>query len=619
MDISQSILSDITVWSKYAKHIPEINRRETWQEICERNASMHIRKFPNLKDEIQAVFKKFVIPKKVLPSMRSMQFGGRPIELSSNRIFNCSYAPASHPDTFSEVMFLLLGGTGVGYSVQRHHVAQLPIVQGVKDKSRRFLVGDSIEGWADAVKIIVEAYFYGKSDPVLDYRDIRPKGARLVTSGGKAPGPDPLRICIEQLRSYLHGAKGRKLTTVEVHDMMCHIADAVLSGGIRRAAMIALFSKDDMDMMSCKTGSWWETEPQRGRANNSVVLHRSETTEDEFDDIWERVQLSDAGEPGIFWTNDYELGTNPCAEISLNAHQFCNVTEMNVSDIKDQTDLNERAEAAAFIGTLQASYTDFHYLRPEWKEQTEKEALIGVGMTGIASGAVANLNLAESAAIVVAENIRVAKLIGINPAARATTVKPAGTTSLVLGCSSGIHAWHSEYYIRRMRVGKNESLYTYMTQNFPTLVEDCKMKPHLEAVMSFPQKAPDGSVVRTEKAMSLLDRVKKFNNEWIKAGHISGSNYHNVSCTVSLKNSEWFKVGRWMWKNKESYTGISVLPYSDHSYVQPPFEDCSKEKYEEMMSHLHAIDLSQIVEYEDNTTGKDEAACAGGQCLVTSL
>lgn len=616
MDITQQILSDITIFQKYSKFIPEINRRETWDELCERNMAMHIRKYPQLKDDIKSIYKTFVHTKKVLPSMRSLQFGGTPIDLANNRIYNCAYMAVNDIAVFSEMMLLLLGGTGGGFSVQTHHVKQLPVIQGPTDKKRRFLVGDSIEGWADTVKVLIKAYVYGKADPEFDYRDIRPKGSRLITSGGKAPGPDPLRICVDRLRSILNNAIGRQLTSLECHDMMCFIADAVLSGGIRRAALISLFSKTDMDMLSCKSGPWWELNPQRGRANNSVVLHRESTTEDEFYDIWERVQLSGAGEPGVFWTNDYELGTNPCCEISLNNMQFCNLTEVNVSDVVDQEDLNNRVKAGAFLGTLQAGYTDFHYLRPGWKEITEKEALIGVGMTGIGSGAVLGLNLKEAAHIVKEENARIAGVIGINSAARTTTIKPSGTSSLTVGSSSGIHAWHNDYYVRRMRVGKNEPLYHYMKEHIPGLIEDCKFKPHLEAVMSFPQKAPDGAILRTESFMDLLERVKKFNIEWVHEGHRDGKNFHNVSCTISLKDSHWLRCGRWMWKNRNSYTGISVLPHDGGTYVQAPFEDITKEQFEEMLPLLHDIDLTKVIEENDNTDHKLAPACAGGACEV---
>jgi ribonucleoside-diphosphate reductase alpha chain len=577
--------------------------------------AMHIRKYPMMKQEIKDAYK-YVYNRQVLPSMRSLQFGGRPIELSNNRMFNCAYSPANHPAIFSETMFNLLGGSGVGFSVQARHVNQIPSIVGTSDKQRRFLVGDSIEGWADAVKVLIKAYTLGKSDPQFDFRDIRHKGARLVTSGGKAPGPDPLRICLDKLRSVLNNAVGRKLTPIEVHDMICHIADAVLSGGIRRAALISLFDKDDLDMLSAKAGDWWELNPQRGRANNSVVLHREHTTKEEWDAIWQKVEDSGSGEPGVFWTNDYDMGSNPCCEIALNPNQYCNLVEVNVSDVETQDELNARVKAATLIGTLQAGYTDFHYLRNAWKEQTEKEALLGVSMTGIGSGKVTKLNIQEAAELTKEENKRVADIIGINASARITTVKPAGTTSLVVGSSSGIHAWHNDYYIRRMRVGKNEPLYAYMVANVPELIEDCKFKPHLEAVMSFPQKAPEGSMLRTESYQDLLERVRRWNLEWICSGHNYGNNKHNVSCTISLKPEEFKECGEWMWENREDYTGISVLPYNNGSYVQAPFTDCTKEEFEEMYNHLVAIDLTQVVEHDDNTELKEQAACAGGACTV---
>ena len=615
MDISQKVLSDITIFNKYAKYVPEAKRRETWEELVERNMVMHLRKYPSMKQEIKNAYS-FVFNRQVLPSMRSLQFGGTPIELSNNRMFNCAFSAVDHPAVFSETMFNLLGGSGVGFSVQSRHVQKLPTIIGPSNKQRRFLVGDSIEGWADAVKVLIKSYTLGKSDPIFDFRDIRPKGARLITSGGKAPGPDPLRICLDKLRSVLNDSIGRKLRPIEVHDMVCHIADAVLSGGIRRAALISLFDKDDLDMLAAKSGAWWELNPQRGRANNSVVLKRDEITEGEWYDIWKKVELSGAGEPGIFWTNDYDIGTNPCAEISLNSNQYCNLVEVNVSDVYTQEELNNRVKAATLIGTLQAGYTDFHYLRSVWKDTTEREALLGVSMTGIASGGVLKLDLEEAARETVAENKRIANLIGINSSARITTVKPAGTTSLVLGSSSGIHAWHNDYYIRRMRVGKNEPLYTYMVEKFPSLIEDCVHKPHLEAVMSFPQKAPEGAILRTESFMDILERVKRFNLEWVNGGHVSGNNKHNVSCTISLKDDEWEACGKWMWENKEHYTGISVLPYNGGTYQQAPFEDCTKEKFDEMFEHLKAIDLTQVKEEEDNTEAKDNLACQGGACEV---
>ena len=617
MDISQSILSDITVYMKYAKYTPELERRELWNELVDRNKKMHLKKFPQLQEEIEKAYG-FVYAKQALPSMRSMQFAGKPIEISPNRVYNCAYLPIDDWRAFGEIMFLLLGGTGVGYSVQKHHVEQLPEIRKPDPKkNRRFLIGDSIEGWADAVKVLVRAYFEGGSTPNFDFSDIRPKGATLVTSGGKAPGPQPLKECLLKVQGILDSKQDReKLSPIEVHDIVCHIADAVLAGGIRRAALISLFSADDQSMIGAKSGNWWETNPQRGRANNSAVLLRNKITEEFFFELWDKIKASGAGEPGIYFNNDKDWGTNPCCEIALRPFQFCNLCEVNVSDVVDQDDLNARVKAATFIGTLQASYTSFHYLRPVWQRTTEKEALIGVGMTGIGSGAAQKLDLKEAAKIVKEENERVAKLLGINTAARCTTIKPSGTSSLTLGTSSGIHAWHNDYYIRRIRVGKNEAIYTYLSINHLELVEDEYFRPHDTAVISVPQKAPQGSILRYESALDLLNRVKFFYQNWIKPGHRSGQNTHNISATISIKDDQWEEVGKWMWENRKFYNGLSVLPYADHTYKQAPFEDCTEEKYEEMLQHLHSVDLSKIVELVDNTDLKGEAACAGGACEI---
>jgi ribonucleoside-diphosphate reductase alpha chain len=620
MELASEILSNITVHMKYAKYLPEENRRETWEELVDRNKAMHIKTYPQLAAQINEVYK-LVYDKKVLPSMRSLQFGGKPIEISPNRVYNCAYLPVDHIDSFHEVMFLLLGGTGVGYSVQNHHVSKLPPINKPYEKRRRrFLIGDSIEGWADAIKVLMKSYMGDRRSSRIsfDYSDIRPKGAQLVTSGGKAPGPQPLKECLVKLKGILQSKEdGDQLTTVEVHDIVCHIADAVLAGGIRRAALISLFSADDHEMISCKSGDWWETNPQRGRANNSACLMRHKITKDYFMNLWERVEKSGAGEPGIYFNNDKDWGTNPCCEIALRPYQFCNLCEVNVSDLESQEDLNNRVKAAAFIGTLQAGYTDFHYLREVWQETTEKDALIGVSMTGIGSGTVLGYDMEKAAQVVKRENTRVAKLIGINKAARCTTVKPAGTTSLALGTSSGIHAWHNDYYVRRIRVGKNEAIYNYLSTYHPELIEDEYFRPHDTAVISIPQKAPEGAILRTESSFDLLERVKKIASEWVKPGHRKGSNTHNVSATISLKPEEWEPAGEWMWDNREHYNGLSVLPYDGGTYTQAPFEDIKKSQYETMMESLNQVDLSKIVETTDETDLSGELACAGGACEIT--
>ena len=616
MNIEQNILSDVTVYLKYAKYVPEKNRRETWEELVTRNKTMHLDKFPNLTEEIEAAYK-YVYEKKVLPSMRSMQFAGKPISINNARIFNCSYLPIDDHRAFSEIMFLLLSGCGVGYSVQTHHVEQLPEIRKPL-KWKRYLVGDSIEGWADAVRMLTKAYFgYTSTGPIFDFRDVRPKGASLITVGGKAPGPEPLKLALVHMQAILDRKQdGKKLTTVECHDIICHLADAVLSGGIRRAALIALFNLHDDNMLTCKFGNWWEDNPQRGRANNSAVLLRNKIDKDTFMGLWKKIEASNSGEPGFLFTNDKDAGTNPCAEINLKANQFCNLCEINASDIETQEEYNARAKAAAFIGTLQASYTDFHYLRDVWKRTTEKEALLGIGMTGIASGAVFKLNMKEAAKVACDENERVAAILGINKAARVTTVKPSGTTSLVLGTSSGIHAWHDDFYMRRIRLGKNEALYSYLSIYHPEMLEDDVFKPTLQSVLSVPQRSPEGSITRKESAMDMLERIKTINKEWIKPGHRKGNNMHNVSATVTIKKDEWAEVGDWLYENKEYFTALSFLPEDLGSYVQTPYETITKEEFENAVESLHNVDLTKIIELGDNTSLMDQQACAGSSCEI---
>lgn len=942
MHISNQILSDITVFTKYAKYIEKLKRRETWEELVTRNMIMHQKRYPKLAKNIYDVYTNFVIPKKVLPSMRSLQFGGKPIEISPNRVFNCAFCPIDSIYSFSETMFLLLGGTGVGFSVQRHHVEKLPEITKPKSRKRRFLIGDSIEGWADAIKVLMESYFFNKSDPVFDFSDIRPKGSALITSGGKAPGPQPLKDAIHNIRKVLDSKQiGEKLKPIEAHDIMCYIADAVLAGGIRRAALISLFSMNDEEMLACKSGNWWETNPQRGRSNNSVVILRHKVKKKDFMALWDKIKASGSGEPGVYFSNDKDWGTNPCCEIALRPYQFCvdgktklitkngliniedsvdkeieiwngqewsnvkpyktgdadrlhrvwfsdgsyldatdnhkflvknrfeneykevetidliellktskynlqiprsnikyddeigivckeaydygfilgdgfvyknnkyveanlyskdkllefetakyvgdylnyndtkfttvrfdvdysfskslkhdlglpkeifswdkksildfiagwadadgsqaskgiriygredklrdgqlllskvginsslnlmsskgeitnlgerknsvyylqitktieipcqrlicnsdedckfkgkyqlikkidtldglhksycltedklhqcvfnnvltkqcNLTEINANNVLSQKDLNERAQAASFIGTLQAGYTDFHYLRDCWKEATEKDSLIGVGMTGIGSGKVLKYNLKEAAQLVIEENKKISKIININQATRTTTIKPSGTSSMVLGCSSGIHAWHNDFYIRRMRIGKDETIYIYLKDNHPELVKDEFFRPEQQAVIEIPQAAPRGSILRSESYVDILERVKLFNENWVQEGHIDGQNTHNVSCTVSLKDEDWAQCGNWMWENKHGFNGISVLPYDGGTYTQAPFEDIDEITYKKMAKHLHDIDLSLAIEVTDNTDLSGELACSAGGCEI---
>ena len=617
MDLGLEALSKITIFSKYAKYIPELKRRETWDEIVDRYENMMVKKYPNLEKEIKDSAT-FIRKKKVLPSMRALQFAGPAAEVNNSRIYNCCFLPIDSVHSFSETMFLLLGGTGVGYSVQKHHVDQLPtIIKSEKFKHRNWLIEDSIMGWADAVKVLMKFYFEGGLKPKFDFRAIRHKGARLVTAGGKAPGPEPLKICLAHIDAIMERKEhGSKLTPLESHDILCYIANSVLAGGIRRSAMIALFSHDDEEMITCKYGNWWELNEQRGRANNSAVLKRGETSQEEFVSLWKRIEASGSGEPGIYWSNDLDWGTNPCCEIGLRPYQFCNLCEVNVSDITCQEDLNDRVTAAAFFGTLQAGFTDFHYLRDVWKMTTFRDALLGIGMTGIASGEVLKYNLEVAAAVAKKTNQLITEIIGTNEAARITCIKPSGTTSLVLGTASGIHAWHAPYYLRTMRFNKNEDLAQYLMINHPELCEDDVLRPTDTLCVRIPVKAPEDSILRTETAIYTLERVKRFSTEWVKAGHIDGANTHNVSATISVKEGEWETVGDWMWNEQEHYNGLSVLPAFDHTYKQAPFEDITEEDYNARINALTSIDLTKVMELDDTVDFGQVAACAGGACEI---
>lgn len=628
MNESQKLLGNIVVYNKYAKYLPELKRRENWEEIITRYKSMLISKYckddegnitnESLKTEIESN-SKYLYDKKVLPSMRALQFAGPAVNKNESRVYNCSYLPIDDYRAFNEIMFLLLGGTGVGYSVQDFHVEKLPeIVQPIKE--RKFLINDSIEGWADAVKALMKSYFgVDRYKPRFDYSDIRPKGARLVTAGGKAPGPTPLRICLTKIDSILSELpNGYQLSPLECHDIICHIADAVLAGGIRRAALISLFSHDNKEMLTCKSGAWWESNPQRGRSNNSAVLLRSRAKKKDFINLWEFVRDSHSGEPGIYWTNDPEYGTNPCCEISLRPFTFCNLTEINAGDVESQDDFNERAKVTSFFGTLQAGFTDFHYLRPVWRKNTKKDSLIGAGITGICNGNILDFDLKAAVDIVEQENERIADIIGINKAARCTTVKPSGTTSCVAGTSSGIHAWHSKYYIRNMQCSIGDDLFNYFSESHPNLIKEMDYQPG-SAVIGIPQMAPNTAILREdETALNFLERVKRFNVEWVREGHRQGPNYNNVSATCSIKEEEWSIVGEWMWENRKNYNGLSVLPYDGGTYKDAPFQDCSEKEYIKKFNYIenNPIDLTKIVEEEDNTTQRDTIACAGGACEI---
>ena len=623
MDIASKILSHITAYMKYAKWIPELKRKETWEEMCERNMNMHLKKFGGIKhmeDEIRHVYENYVIPLKILPSMRSMQYAGKSIELDPNRIYNCAYMPIDSVECFHEAMFLLLGGTGVGFSVQRHHVRNLPEIRKPNpNRTRKIVIEDSIMGWAEAVRRLFQSYTGVLTQtPRFNYDNIRPKGARLKTSGGRAPGPQPLRKCLVIVEGILQQMEdGDQLTSLQCHDIICHIAESVMSGGNRRSALISLFSADDIEMCQCKPHEFWRTEPQRQMANNSAVILRNKIKRDYFKTLWKRIESNGTGEPGIYFSKDKDWGTNPCCEIALRPYQFCNLTEINAATIKNQKDYEDRVKAATFLGTLQASYTDFHYLRDIWKTTTERDALLGVSMTGLSSNKLESLDIAHTVWLAKEENARVADILGINHAARLTAVKPSGTASMVLGTSSGIHSWHSNYYIRRIRVDKTAPIFQHLFTYYPELVvQDEQISDG--GIIEIPQKAPKGALTRhNESTISFLDRLRNLNMRWIQPGHTDGANTHNISATVYIKPDEWDLIGEWMWLNRHYYNGLAVYPEQDENvHLQPPFEDCTKEVYDKMLKTLVKIDLSKIVEEEDDANFGQDPACGGGQCDI---
>jgi len=613
---SNRLLSEIVAYRTYAKHLNHLNRRETLEETLNRNLHMFLDKYPKLSRDILKAGKQ-LHDFNVMPSMRSLQFGGEAIFRNNVRLFNCSFANITYPRIFAEALFLLLSGTGFGYSVQKRHVGQLPTVRQPKEEGI-YVVHDSIEGWAESLNQLISAYLFGAIRPVFDFSRVRQKGSYLVTTGAKAPGPEPLKAMLEKVEAILKKAVGRKLTTLETHDMICLIADCVLSGGIRRAALIALFDRDDNDMLTCKHGNWWERHPHRARANNSAVLPRHEVTYEEFKHVFDMCIASNAGEPGFVFTNDMDWGTNPCAEIGLRSNQFCNLTTTNLTGIKNDKDFHNRVYAAALLGTLQAGFTDFPYLSERWRTVTEQEALIGCSFTGIADSPGLSADQLQAAARTVLEvNEKYARKIGINIAARTTAIKPEGTASCVLGSSSGIHARHSEYYLRRVRMNKDDELARYLSKVIPELVEADIFSPS-GVVVTIPQESPAGAITRhQESALSLFDRVKHYYNNWVLPGHRSGENTHNVSCTINYKPEEIDTLLARLWEDRFQYAAVSLLPFSDAVYQQAPFEDTDKATFEKYNKMVNEIDLTKVMEFEDNTNRAEQLACsAGGICEI---
>lgn len=615
----QQTLTDTIVFSKYARFKPTMHRREVRNELLDRYKEMLLTKYPLMQEEIHVAMQ-YAYDSKIVPSMRALQFAGPAINGNNNRIYNCAYMAMDHSKAFSEAMYLLLGGTGVGYSVQQRHVNQLPIICNVVKKPlQQFTIPDSIEGWAEAIAKLMDSYMQPhKPFYILDYSLIRDKGQPIHTAGGFAPGSEPLKETVNSVNNILYNAQGRQLKPIEVFDINNYIAQAVYSGGIRRSATICLFDRWDHAMLDSKSGQWYINNPERAMANISAVLPKKEVNKDEFNSIFHKTQHSGSGEPGFYWTNDPDLGANPCAEISLRSNTFCNLSELNVSNITDQEDFVEAAKAATVLGTLQAGFINLKQLRPIWTQRTKEDSLIGVSLTGIASYNNFPFNMPLTVEQMKITNRDIASNIGINPAKRLTTIKPSGTASLYFGTSSGIHPYHSPYYIRRMRIQKTDELSKVFQQVNPNFIEEDVMD-NSNNVISFPLKAPDNAVTSEEGSLEMLRRIRFFYNEWIKPGHIDGLNTNNTSATVYVRPDEWDSVKQFLWENRDHYHGLTVLPYTEHSYKQTPFEEITAEQYYSMLQQFQPIDFTTIDETVDHTNPSGEVACSGGACEIKQL
>jgi ribonucleoside-diphosphate reductase alpha chain len=637
-----SAIQDYMLVSRYARFVPELGRRETYPEAVARVRDMHLRTYPAAEEDIRWAFDR-VVEKRCLPSMRSMQFGGRAIEQNHARMYNCTFGICDRVEFFSQGLFLLLCGTGVGFSVEFEHVEKLPPLAPSVDEGtvRHFTVPDTIEGWSDAMQELLESYIQGYLVE-FNYSQIRARGAQLKTSGGRAPGHVPLRRALERARNILDGAVGRKLKPIECYDVMMHAADAVIAGGVRRSATICLFSPDDGEMMNAKRGTWFEENPQRGRSNNSVKLIRNETSKAQFLRIF--TKQKEWGEPGFYFANDLSHGCNPCCEIGLNPHlevrdadgnvtvesgwQFCNLTEINGAMLQSEEDFRTAVRAATIIGTLQAGYTSFPYLGETTEKLCRREALLGVSITGMmdSPGIALDPELQRKMAEYAIEvNREISLKIDTEPAARLTCVKPAGSTSLLLGTASGIHPRHARRYFRRAQANKTDPVYQYFKETNPHMCEESVWSANrTDDVITFCVEAPEEAVLRSEmSAIDLLKHVHSTQQNWVVPGTARPESnpglYHNVSNTLTVRDEEWDAVADYIWENRADFTGISMLAAAgDKLYQQAPHEEVTTAQDEtlwnELITKFRSVDYTQMHEQEDETNLQGEIACAGGAC-----
>ena len=616
--------------SRYAKYI-DGKGRESWAETVGRYVDNVVR--PQLgNDSWVNQIEQAILSLDVMPSMRAMMTSGAALARDNTAGYNCSYLPVDDPKSFDEAMFILLCGTGVGFSVERQFIQKLPEVPELFDSETMIVVKDSKEGWAKAYRQLLALLWAGEI-PKWDVSRVRPAGARLKTFGGRASGPAPLVELFNFTVTTFKLAQGRKLSSMECHDLMCFIGQIVVVGGVRRSAMISLSNLSDDRMRHAKSGQWWETAPHRALANNSVSYSEKPDIET-FMREWTALVESKSGERGIFNREaskkqaekygrrdpNYEFGTNPCSEIILRPYQFCNLTEVVVRATDTYEDLKRKVKVATILGTIQSSYTRFPYLRKVWQKNTEEERLLGVSLTGIMDNPLmtaVNSNLEKTLDnlryVAVATNHEYADLLGIPQSAAITCVKPSGTVSQLVDSASGIHARHSPYYIRTVRGDNKDPLTQFMIDNgVPN--EPCVFKGDTTTVFSFPVKSPENAVTRNDMtAVEQLETWLTYQRHWCE---------HKPSVTISVRDDEWLEVGAFVYKHFDEMSGVSFLPHSDHTYQQAPYQDCSREQYEELLSSMpKKIDWNKLSEYEqeDNTKSSQTFACSGDVCEVVDI
>ena len=614
--------------SRYARFQDDKNRRETWEETVTRFTEYVFSRTPAisansaLKNEIFSAIKNL----EVMPSMRAMMTAGKSADRDNTCVYNCSYLPVDDPKSFDEAMFILLCGTGVGFSVEQKYISNLPEVpEKLFDSEHAIAVHDSKEGWAKSLRLLL-AHLWAGEVPKWDVSNVRPAGARLKTFGGRASGPQPLVDLFEFAVALFKGAKGRKLHSLECHDLMCKIGEVVVVGGVRRSAMISLSDLDDERIRHAKAGPWWETAPHRALANNSAVYAETPTV-GKFMEEWVSLYNSHSGERGIFNREaaknavakyghrdpNFDFGTNPCSEIILRPYQFCNLTEVVIRHDDTREILLRKVRLAAILGTIQATFTKFPYLRKVWQRNTEEERLLGVSLTGIYDNKLTctegeNLNalLAELREEARRANEEFATLLGIPKSAAITCVKPSGTVSQLVNSASGIHPRHSKYYIRRVRGDSKDPLTQFLIQQgIPN--EPCVYKPDQTTVFSFPQRAPDGLTREDVDSISHLQLWLTYQRHWCE---------HKPSVTISVEEKDWPSVGAWTWNNFAEVSGVSYLPYDGGTYRQAPYEECTEDEYVALKGQVPSIDWTIFKEVTDNVEGAQMLACVAGVCEI---